>query len=101
MRRSAPKPPARRHVEKRFRTHTAKVTGKTELTYDEKRIDRDDYVVIVVVTNDGRRLPLRPLEVAGGHGSAGGATPVPYDDIAQLRLLGAGGHELADSDLHD
>jgi hypothetical protein len=54
-----------------------------------------------VVTHDGRRLPLRPLQVSGGHGSAGGATSVAYDDVAQLRLLDSGGRELADSDLHD
>ncbi|MDX6581849.1 MAG: hypothetical protein QOI10_1033 [Solirubrobacterales bacterium] len=54
-----------------------------------------------VVTDEGRRLPLRPLVVAGGHGSAGGATAVDYDDVSQLRLLDAGGRELADSDLHE
>ena len=54
-----------------------------------------------VVTDEGRRMPLRSIEVAGGHGSAGGATEVAYDDISQLRLLDTGGRELADSDLHE
>lgn len=54
-----------------------------------------------VVTGDGRRMPLRPIEVADGHGSAGGATEVSFDDISQLRLLDSGGRELAESDLHE
>ena len=54
-----------------------------------------------VVTDDGERLQLRSLDVAGGHGSAGGATAVDYDDISQVRLLDAAGRELADSDLQE
>ena len=54
-----------------------------------------------LVTHDGQRLPLRALAVADGHGSAGGATPVPYDQLAEVRLLGPGGREVADSDLRD
>ena len=53
------------------------------------------------VTADGRKLALRPLEIAGGDGSAGGATRVDYDELAQIRLLDAGGREVADSDLHE
>ncbi len=61
-----PKPPARRHVVKRIHTHTT-TTGRTELTYDETRIDRDDYVVIVVVTQDGRTYSTtRPITSLGG-----------------------------------
>jgi hypothetical protein len=54
-----------------------------------------------LVTDDGRKLPLRSLEVAGGHGSTGGATPVAYDRLAQVRLLDPAGREIADSDLHE
>jgi hypothetical protein len=54
-----------------------------------------------VVTDDGRRLPLRPMDVAGGHGSAGGATDVAYDDINEVRLLDPAGRELADSELQE
>jgi hypothetical protein len=53
------------------------------------------------VTADGRKLALRSLEVAAGHGSAGGATPVAYEQLAQVRLLDSGGREVADSDLHE
>ena len=53
------------------------------------------------VTDNGRTLPLRSFEIAGGRGSTGGATPVAYDELAQVRLLDAAGREVADSDLHD
>ena len=54
-----------------------------------------------LVTHDGRKLPLRNLEVSGGRGSIGGATPVDYDDLAEVRLLDPSGREVADSDLRD
>jgi hypothetical protein len=54
-----------------------------------------------VITHDGQRLPLRPMDVAGGRGSAGGATAVAYDDISEVRLLDRAGRELADSELHE
>jgi hypothetical protein len=54
-----------------------------------------------VVTDDGRKLPLRPIEVAAGHGSAGGATTVAYDDLSELRLLDPAGREVAESSLHE
>jgi hypothetical protein len=54
-----------------------------------------------VVTSDGRSLPLRSMDVRDGHGSAGGATTVPYDDVSELRVLDSGGRELADSKLHE
>jgi hypothetical protein len=41
------------------------------------------------------------MDVAAGHGSAGGATDVPYDDISEVRVLDRAGRELADSDLHE
>jgi hypothetical protein len=52
-----------------------------------------------VVTRDGKQMPLRPLSISDGHGSAGGVTSVPYDDIAEIRLLDNGGREVADSNL--
>ena len=54
-----------------------------------------------VVTDGGKRIPLRPMSVADGHGSAGGVTAVPYDRISQVRLLDADGREVADSDIPD
>ena len=52
-----------------------------------------------VVTRDGQQMPLRPISVVDGHGSAGAVTAVPYDDIAEVRLLDSGGREVADSEL--
>ena len=52
------------------------------------------------VTHDGRRVPLRRLSVVDGHGSAGGVTPVTYDQIAEVRLLDSGAREIADSTVH-
>lgn len=54
-----------------------------------------------LVTRDGRKLPLRSLDVSGGRGSIGGATPVDYDELAELRLLDRRGHEVAESQLRD
>ena len=54
-----------------------------------------------LVTRDGRQLPLRELEVAGGGGSTGAVTPVDYSELAQVRLLDSGGREVAESDVHD
>jgi hypothetical protein len=54
-----------------------------------------------VVTRDGRKLPLRTLKVSDGRGSIGGATPVDYDKLAEVRLLDPSGREVADSDLRD
>ena len=54
-----------------------------------------------LVTHDGKRMPLREIAINQGHGSAGGATPVPYEKLAEVRLLGHDGREVADSSLHD
>jgi hypothetical protein len=54
-----------------------------------------------VVTDDGRQVPLRALDVAGGHGSAGGATTVAYEELSEVRLLDQAGRELAGSELHE
>jgi hypothetical protein len=53
------------------------------------------------VADDGRRLPVRELDVSGGHGSAGGATAVGFDQLAEVRLLDQAGRELADSQLDE
>ncbi len=75
---------------------------------------RDSWVLAVVydgvqagryrlelVTDEGRKIDLRPLDVAEGSGSAGAVTPVPFEDLAEVRLLDAGGREVADSELRD
>lgn len=54
-----------------------------------------------LITDDGRRLPLRSLVVRNGNGSAGGSTPVAYEQLAEIRLLDRGGREIADSNLDD
>ncbi len=56
---------------------------------------------IELVTADGRRLPSRSVRVRDGEGSAGAAIPVGFEQVAELRLLDARGHEVADSELHD
>jgi hypothetical protein len=53
------------------------------------------------VTVDGRQLPVRALQVAGGHGSAGGDTDVAYDEVTEVVLLDHAGRELAGSQLHE
>ncbi len=53
------------------------------------------------VTEDGRRVGLRELQVADGHGSAGSATPIPYEQLAEVRLLDGRGREVAETDLRD
>ena len=54
-----------------------------------------------LVTHDGKRMPLREIAISPGPGSAGGATPVPYEKRAEVGLLGHDGREVADSSLHD
>ncbi len=53
------------------------------------------------ITEDGERLALRELEVAGGRGSAGSATPVGYDQLSAVRVLDERGREVAESRLSD
>ena len=53
-----------------------------------------------VVTEQGRRMPVRALDVAAGHGSGGGATAVDYSEVSEVRLLDHAGRELADAELH-
>jgi Putative zinc-finger len=54
-----------------------------------------------LVTADGRKFPLRELEVADGRGSSGAVTPVDFSELAQVRLLDEGGREVAESDVGD
>jgi hypothetical protein len=54
-----------------------------------------------LVTDEGRKIPLRALDVTEGAGSAGGVTPVPYDELAEVRLLDARGREVAESELRE
>jgi hypothetical protein len=51
------------------------------------------------ITGNGRTLAVRGLAVRAGHGSAGGALPVPYDDLVAVRLVDDGGRELAEAEL--
>ncbi len=54
-----------------------------------------------LVTDDGRHRPLRELTVVGEDGSAGGVTPVPYSEVAEVRLLDGDGREVAESRLRE
>ena len=54
-----------------------------------------------LVTGDGRRMPLRSIEVADGRGSTGAVTPVGYEELTGVRVLDRAGREVAESDLHD
>jgi hypothetical protein len=52
------------------------------------------------VARDGRRIPVRGIEIVKGEGSAGGVTPVAYDKLTQLRVLDQHGREVAEAELH-
>ena len=62
-------------------------------------VETGDYR-LELVTESGDKRPLREFEIADGEGSAGAATPVPYRDLSEVRLLDAWGREVADSELH-
>jgi Putative zinc-finger len=68
------------------------------LVYDG--VEPGEYM-LELVTRDGERLPLRELVVERGAGSAGAVTPVPYERLAEVRLLDRDGREVADSELRD
>jgi hypothetical protein len=53
------------------------------------------------VTAEGEKLPLSTIEIAGGQGSIGRATPVDYEQLAEVRLLDGAGREVAESQLTD
>jgi anti-sigma-K factor RskA len=54
-----------------------------------------------LVTEDGRHRRLGEIDVNEGKGSVGAATPVPYEDLAEMRLLDGRGREVADSELRE
>jgi hypothetical protein len=55
---------------------------------------------VELVTDEGGQTRLGALSVEDGEGSVGAVTPVPYDEIAEVRLLDERGREVADSKLH-
>ena len=61
---------------------------------------RDGTYRLAAVTSDGTRVPVRDLTVSNGRGSEGGVLAVPYEKVAQLRLLGPGGREVAEANVH-
>lgn len=61
----------------------------------------DGQYELEVVGDGGRRMPLRPISIVHGHGSAGGVMAIPYDRVSELRLLDRDGREVADSDIHE
>jgi hypothetical protein len=68
------------------------------LVYDGVETGRYE---LELVADGGEKLPLTALEVAGGEGSAGAVTPVPYRELTEVRLLDPMGREVADSELRD
>jgi len=48
----------------------------------------DGSYALQVVTGDGGRIDLRRLAVKDGSGSAGGAIPIDFGDVAEVRLVG-------------
>jgi hypothetical protein len=51
------------------------------------------------VTADGNSVPIAPIDIADGRGSAGKATTVDYEDLAEIRMVDAAGHQVAASEL--
>ena len=62
---------------------------------------RDGAYRLAVVSRDGDPELLRWVRVRDGAGSEGAVTHMPYDQVAELRLLDPRGREVADADLHD
>lgn len=56
---------------------------------------------VELVTDDGRNVPFRELEIEDGNGSIGAVTPVDYHELAEVRVLDGMGREVADSELHE
>jgi Putative zinc-finger len=56
---------------------------------------------VELVTEEGRNLPFRELEIEGGNGSIGAVTPVAYHRLAEVRVLDGMGREVADSELRE
>jgi Putative zinc-finger len=49
---------------------------------------RDGTYDCQIVTDDGRRMIVGPLQITGGEGSWGHAIPVAFESVSQLRMLG-------------
>ncbi len=64
-------------------------------------LESDGEHSLELTTRDGERVRSRSLEVEveDGEGSVGAATPVPFEDLAEVRLLDAAGHDVAEADL--
>ena len=56
---------------------------------------------VEVATDKGRRLELGHLRLTAGEAIGGFATPVPFEALAEVRVLDGRGREVADSDLRD
>ena len=54
---------------------------------------------VELVTTGGEHRPLGEINVREGEGSTGAATAVPYEQVAEARLLDGRGREVADSEL--
>jgi hypothetical protein len=63
-------------------------------------VDDGSYEV-ELVTEDGRNVPFRELEIEEGNGSIGAVTPVDYHELAEVRVLDGMGREVADSELRE
>lgn len=61
---------------------------------------RDGRYRLAVVARDGKREPVRGITIRDGHGSEGGVISMPYEKVAEARLLDAHGREVARADLH-
>jgi hypothetical protein len=51
------------------------------------------------VTADGSTVPITPIEIADGRGSAGKAINVDYDALTEIRMVDDAGHPVAASEL--
>ena len=51
------------------------------------------------VTADGRGVPIAPITIADGRGSAGKATSVDYDSLSAIRMVDDTGQEVAGAEL--
>ena len=62
---------------------------------------RDGTYRLGIVSEDGTRETVREIEVSAGNGSEGAVTPMPYHEVAEVRLLGPRGREIAEADLRE
>lgn len=54
-----------------------------------------------LLTAGGERVSLGSLEIRGGEGSVGGAIPVAYEELVEVRLIDRHRREVAESDLEE